>query len=210
MSQANIVVTDSDRAQSARIYRLANQMQFHCDVFATAEELFESSALEAAGVVVSEFRLLGMNGIDMQQKIRQHNQDTQVIFCTDFAETRLTVLAMQNGAFTVLEKNTSDHELLTCISMAMQRYEMNARQHVVTNQIRRSVHQLNGRQREVLQLMMDGLPNKQIAARLDVSVRTVESCRHDIFEMTITNSIAELVRLVTLADIEFDPKPDHE
>ena len=213
MIQANIVVIDSDREQSARICRLANQLQIQCDVFATAEELFESGALESLeslGVVVSEFRLLGMNGIDMQQKIRQLNQNVQVVFCTGFAETRLTVLAMQNGAFTVLEKDTSDQELAAVLGMAMERYQAMARQHVETSQIRRCVDQLDGRQREVLHMMINGIPNKQIAARLDVSLRTVEFCRHAIFERTITNSIAELVRLVTLAEIEFDPRPEDE
>lgn len=106
---------------------------------------------------------------------------------------------MQNGAYTVIDKPGGDQQLWDAIRMAMERYRTAITQQHANDQLLGDIGQLNQRQRDVLEMVLEGLPNKLIAERLHISIRTVESCRHAVFEQTGTGSLAELVRRVTLA-----------
>ncbi|MGI9515436.1 MAG: response regulator transcription factor [Pirellulaceae bacterium] len=199
MPLPGIIVVDGDHVTVSRIGRIADAMHVPIESFATAEELLGSSACDHNGVVVCEFRLLGCNGIDMQQRLRKLNPHIQIVFLTAFAETWLTVLAMQNGAYTVIDKPGGEQQLWDAIRMAMDRYRTAITQQHANDQLLDDIGQLNQRQRDVLEMMLEGLPNKLVAERLHISIRTVESCRHAVFEQTGTGSLAELVRRVTLA-----------
>ncbi len=202
MSEPRLIVVDADRTFAAMPGRIAQSMQVPFDIFATAEEMLEFGTYASGGVIVSEFRLLGINGIDMQQKLNELNSNNQMVFHTAFAQTWLTVIAMQRGAFAVFDKPADEHELTGAIELAMDRFLSTHRQQAVTTQLRKNIDLLNERQRNVLRLLIEGAPNKVMARRLDVSIRTVESCRHVIFETTKMQSIAELVKEVTLANID--------
>ncbi len=204
MSVPKLIVVDADAAHQNQIRRIANSMPVSCDAYSTAEELLESGMFVAGGVLVSEFRLLGMNGIDLQQKLVELDSPMQIVFHTSYAETWLTVLAMRNGAYTVLDKPAREQELWDAIHSAMRKYHQIALRELESLQIRKSVEELSSRQRQVLHLMIEGMPNKQIAIQLGVSTRTVEACRHDIFEEFNTRSLAELVRMIMQANIDLE------
>lgn len=206
MSPARIIVVDGDHVQSLRVSRMAESLQLPCDMFATAEEMLDAGACPAGGVIVSEFRLMGINGIDMQQKLGPHNRHIQIMFHTAYAETWLTVMAMQHGAYTVLDKPAGEQKLWDALCMGVKRYRNIVEHQSAADRLRSNIDQLNERQRDVLAMVIEGIPNKLIADRLDISVRTVESSRHAIFEKTDTHSVAELVRLVTLAKVDLDRK----
>ncbi len=177
-------------------------MALNCELFATAEDMLFAQAYEAGGVLVCEFRLLGMNGIELQQRLADLGSSMQIVFHTAHAETWLTVLAMRNGAVTVLDKTASERELCDSIRFAMNQYVQVSEQESIALQTKRNIQQLSQREREVLRFMIEGLANKQIARRLEISIRTVEGCRHRIFEKTGTRSLAQLVRFVVQSKVD--------
>ena len=171
-------------------------MQLHSKEYATAEAFLNELGPEACGCVVTEFRLLGINGIDLQQALAADGFALPVIFVTAYPETTLTVSAMQNGAVTVLEKPFREQELWDSISKALRRNQTIMRIDAKHSEFRRRLTRLTKKEREVLDLLMQGEPNKAIANSLNISLRTVEARRHNIFKKTSTDSIAELVRMI--------------
>ncbi len=118
-----------------------------------------------------------------------------MIVITAHAETPLTVRAVKAGALTVLEKPCRDYELFDAIRSALKK-DLQTREAAQRLELaRQKIESLNDQEREVLDLMVEGVANKVIANRLDVSIRTVENRRHRIFEKTGTESLAELIRL---------------
>ncbi len=195
MTESCVCVVDSDASSRQLVAELAAAMLVDCQSFMTAEDLLAAFPRGNA-VVVSEFRLLGINGIELQRRLNDASRCCQLIFHTAFAETRLVVTAMQSGAVTVLEKPASEQALWDALRQGLTR---GAKLHWLAEQqaeLRAQLEKLSKRERLVLRSMLDGRPNKSIARQLDVSVRTVENCRHNIFRKTRTNSIAELVRQI--------------
>lgn len=202
MVEPGIIVVDGEHSHADRVGRMARSMRLDSELYDTAEEMLEAGLWQYGGVLVSEFRLLGINGIDLQQKLTDMGSTLEVVFHTGHAETWLTVLAMRQGAFTVLEKPASDQSLWDALRLAMDRYRERIARQAERNKLRRIHAQMSARHREVFRQMNLGVSNKQIASQLDVSVRTVESCRHAIFEKTGTRNIAQLVRLVVQCGID--------
>ena len=163
--------------------------------FASAEEFLESYTPDRPGCLVTDVRMLGMSGIELQEELRFRGIELPVIVLTAFARTSLTVRAMRNGAVTMLDKPYNDDALWDAVRQAL---KQDADQRAVRDRqhaLRQRFTTLTPSEREVLDLVVAGQPNKTIAKRLDMSVRTVENRRHDIFNKLQASSVAELVRL---------------
>jgi two-component system response regulator FixJ len=115
---------------------------------------------------------------------------------TAYPRTSLTVRAMKYGAITLLEKPYEDDDLWDAVRDALLQDEQQRERQNRLREIRRRLNSLSEKEAEVIDLMVEGIANKVIARRLDVSVRTVENRRHDIFEKMQAKSLAELVRMV--------------
>jgi FixJ family two-component response regulator len=174
-------------------------MRVNCMVFKTAEEFLANSAWQRPGCLVTEFRLLGMNGLQLQQELASRRSRMPIIYVASRPETRLTVRAMRNGAVTVLEKPVSEQELWDAIREAFSRNSELRRIDAAHNEIRCRIDMLSPRERHVLKLVVEGKTNKAIAREVSVSVRTVETCRHNILSKTQTTTVAELVRFASEA-----------
>jgi FixJ family two-component response regulator len=199
-----VYVVDRDKISWELVSRLGASMDVECACFADAEEFLTAYDGRRPGCLVTEFRLLGINGIDLQEQLASQGSSLPVVFLTGHAETRLTVQAMQNGALTVLTKPVSEQELWDTIRTALVRDAETRRIDAAHGSIRRRFERLSRREGRVLRGIMAGKANKTIAAELDVSVRTVEACRQRIFRQTQTDSVAELIRLVLEFGVDLD------
>jgi FixJ family two-component response regulator len=193
---ATIYLIDDDVFVQKHMTLLARQMGVGCQTFLTAEQFLNAYAGQHPTCVVAEFRLLGMDGIRLQETMVAQGISLPIIFLTAHAFTEMTVRAMKNGAVTVFDKPCSERALAREIQAALLlNDEMSqANQHHL--EVRQRVAQLTDKECQVLDLMMEGKPNKVIAKRLGVSLRTVEVRRQHIFQKMNTRSVAELVRLV--------------
>jgi FixJ family two-component response regulator len=163
--------------------------------FESAEEFLAQYRSDQAGCVVTDLRLRGMSGLELLDRLAQDDRGIPVILVTGFAKTHLTVRAVKTGAVTVLEKPYDDEDLWSAIRNALlqdqERRDLQQRHHELVARF----DKLTAQEREVLDLIVAGLTNRQMADRLSVSTRTIESRRHNVFQKTEAKSIAELVKM---------------
>ncbi len=169
--------------------------------YENGEEFLAAYRESRSGCLVTEIRLLGMSGLELQQTMAAEQIALPVIFLTQYAETRLTVKAMQNGALTVLDKPANSQDLWDAIRRALALDQQSRRVDAAHNETKRRLARLTKKEWQVLDLLIEGKTNKVIANSLDISVRTVEARRHQIFKKTKTDSLAQLVRLILLREM---------
>jgi FixJ family two-component response regulator len=194
-----VFIVDPDAESQAQVAQIVKEMRIASKRFASAETFLESESAHLPGCLVTEFRLLGMNGIELQESLTADHITLPVIFVTSHPETSLIVRAMRNGAVTVLEKPFSGQELWDTIRQALSLDQSIRRIDARHDDNRRRLARLTPKERLVLDLLVKGKPNKAIAKQLGVSVRTVENRRQQIFKKTGADSVAQLVRLIIQA-----------
>lgn len=202
-----VFLVDHDKSARKIVHRLCDDMGVPCRFFAIAEAFLGAYQGNRPACLVTEFRLFGMNGIELQETLAAGCIALPVIFVTAHPETRLIVRAMQNGAITVLEKPFSSQELWDAINKALAVEQKSHRIDAKHSEIRRRLFNLTQQERQVLEMMIEGKANKWIARKLDVSLRTIESRRKQVFKKTKTDSVAELVRLCLLAGSKQEDLP---
>jgi FixJ family two-component response regulator len=197
-SESTVFVVDDDVEALASVCALVRSMNLTCNRFASGEEFLAycDDGKELAGCLVTDVRMLGISGIELQEQLQQRGIKMPVIVLTAFARTSLTVRAMQNGAVTMLDKPYDDDDLWDAIREGLKRDAEQRAAASVQQSAREHLDSLTPSERQVLDLVVAGLPNKVIAGRLDVSVRTVENRRREIFSKMRADSVADLVRLI--------------
>ncbi len=193
-------VVDDDPLARSSVCALVRSMGVAVCPHDSAEAFLAAYQPGSPGCLVTDFRMRGMSGVELQQELINRGTFLPVIVITAFARTAMTVEVVQKGAVTVLEKPYADDDLWDGIRKALEYDREQRADHQRTTASRHRLETLTESEREVLKLVMEGLPNKQIANSLDVSIRTVENRRAAIFEKTGTESLAELIRLKIAAD----------
>lgn len=194
-----IYFVDSDDETRGKLSEVARLMQVHLESFSDGSSFLKAFA-DRPGCLVTELLIEDMSGLDLQQRIAKSGSKLPVIFVTAHSEIHLIVRAMQNGAATVLQKPASKKEIWDAITQALSHDREIRRVDAQHDKLTRQLTRLTSKEKDVLDLVIAGLPNKVIAKRLDVSVRTVEARRQKIFHKTKSNSLSDLIRLVILAE----------
>lgn len=197
-----VFVIDDDEASRLSVCALATSMHVPSTCFASAEEFLASFDPDRPGCIVADVRMPGASGVDLLEILEQRGVRIPVIIVTAFADTPLAVKAMKGGAVTFLEKPCSNHDLRDAIREALARDAANRAGEETRREMRSRLAKLTADERRVLSMLVEGKPNKAIARELDVSLRTVESRRHNVFAKTGTSTVAELVKLVIAAGEE--------
>ncbi|MCA9141316.1 MAG: response regulator transcription factor [Planctomycetaceae bacterium] len=200
--EPTVYVVDDDAEALASVLALVRSMGLACEPFSSGEDFLAlcDSGKQLSGCLVTDVRMVGMSGIELQEQLQQRGIAIPVIVLTAFARTPLTVRAMQNGAVTLLDKPYDDDDLWDAIREGLKRDAEQRAVAVVHDEVYKQLESLTPSERQVLDLVVAGLPNKVIAGRLDVSVRTVENRRREIFAKMQADSVADLVRLVVQLD----------
>jgi FixJ family two-component response regulator len=189
------VVDDDDLARNA-VIALVAAMGIETQAFASAEEFLAAYDGRRPACLVTDVRMLGMSGLELQEELQRRGETIPVIVLTAFANTPSTVRAMKNGAVTLLEKPCRDDELWEAVRDAL----ASDRQTLATEQsqadVRARLESLTAKEREVLDCITAGDANKVAAKKLNCSVRTVELHRRSVFQKMKAESLAELVRIV--------------
>jgi two-component system, LuxR family, response regulator FixJ len=197
-----VFVVDDDEQARRSVCALVCSMGVRAESFASAEEFLDFYVKGSPGCLVTDMRMLGMSGQELLEELKRRKILLPVIVLTAYASTPVTVLAIQAGAVTLLEKPYQDDSLWDAIRKGLAqdiaiRPEQERRQ-----EIRRRSDKLTPAELKVMEMMVQGKPNKAIARRLHVSIRTVENRRREIFVKMQADSVAELVRMVIEADLD--------
>ena len=195
-----IALIDDDEAVLHSLRLLLESRGFEVRSFASAEEFLKSIGTAMPACVVTDVRMPNVSGLELQIALKKRDSSVPVILITGHGEIAMAVDAIKQGAFDFLEKPFDEERLIRSISNALEasrklRDERDQRADLVAR-----VAELSPRQREVMLLVAEGLSNKEIALRLDISPRTVENYRAWVMEKMGARGLAELVRMVMLLD----------
>lgn len=197
------VVEDDEEARNS-VCALVRSNGWNTSPYASAEEFLEELDPTARGCLIADVRLSGMSGLHLQRHLQEQRVQLPVIIITAYGDIPMAVQALRRGAVTFLEKTCAENELLDAIEEALRRSESDHRQFELTEKLRTRLKTLSAGEIDVLKKMIAGLPNKQIAAALDIGLRTVELRRANILKKMQADSLAELIRFAILLDIEFE------
>jgi two-component system, LuxR family, response regulator FixJ len=202
-----VYVLDDDEAVLRSLERLLSSANFEAVTFERPEQFLTAAKTFRTGCVLLDVRLPGISGLDVQAQLNRMRSDLSVIVMTAQGDIQTAVRAMKAGASDFLEKPYSDSALLASIEAAFEKEQRPARNRDVADAVRR-IGILSPREREVLDGLMAGRPNKLIAYQLGISVRTVEVHRARMMERLGTNQLAEAVRLGVMARLGATPLTD--
>jgi two-component system, LuxR family, response regulator FixJ len=193
--QHTAYVVDDDEAIRTLWRWLMESQGIAVQTFATAGE-FIAAYRQGPGCLVLDLRLPGMSGLELQEYLRQRGIEIPVVFMSAHGDVRTAVSAIKSGAVDFIEKPFSYREVLSVIAKAFERDGELRRKRALRSMVAERLAALTEREREVMARVIEGKPNKLIAAELDISVKTVEAHRAKVMEKMGAASVAELVQLM--------------
>ena len=189
-----VYVVDDDEPMRDSLRWLLESTGYRVSAYSTAERFLSAYKPGAAACVVLDVRMPGVSGLELQQELNRRGEPLPIIFITGHGDVPMAVNAVKNGAFHFLEKPFKDEQLLGLIEQAAllgaPGESPGARRRCAAAKLATLTH----REREVMELVVGGLKNKQIAEQLGISVKTVEAHRARTMEKMSVTSLAELVR----------------
>jgi RNA polymerase sigma factor (sigma-70 family) len=199
MSYPTIFLVDDDASVRDSLGLLLSLKGLRTQLFANAEAFLETYRPDWRGCLLTDLRMPGMSGLELQETLRSRGIDLPVVVLTAHGDVATTRVAMKNGAFDFLEKPVDDEVLLDVLQNAIRADEQRHAQHSAEQDARSRVDRLTPRERAVLALLVEGLQHREIAERLSISPRTVEVYKARMMEKLQCRSIAEAVRIAVAA-----------
>lgn len=198
-SYPTIFLVDDDASVRDSLGLLLSLKGMRTQLFANAEAFLETYRPDWRGCLLTDLRMPGMSGLELQEALRARGVDLPVVVLTAHGDVATTRVAMKNGAFDFLEKPVDDEVLLDVLQNAIRADEQRHAQHSAEQDARGRVDRLTPRERAVLGLLVEGLQHREIAERLSISPRTVEVYKARMMEKLQCRSIAEAVRIAVAA-----------
>ncbi len=194
-SSARVYIVEDDDAVRDSLQMMLESVGRPVAAYDSADSFLRAYNQDMAGCIVLDIRMPGMNGMELQRRLNELNSILPIIFVTGHGDVPMAVEAMQQGAVDFVQKPYREQELLDKIAQAISLDEENRATLQQRQGILERMQELTPRERDVLQLMVDGKANKVIAIDLDISQRTVEIHRARVMEKLSANSLAHLVRM---------------
>jgi len=199
--RAVVHVIDDDEALRDSITFLLHTAQIESQAHASASAFLERIPEKGLNCIITDVRMPGLSGIDLLKRLKELMIDIPVIVITGHADVPLAVEAMRYGAIDFLEKPFDDEVLLASVQSALKQWSGGTKRHVERAEIEARLAILSNRERDVLNGLVAGLANKQIAFDLGISPRTVEIYRANLMDKMQAGSLSELVRMALIVEI---------
>jgi len=197
--QRSVCVVDDDEAVARSLRALLESVGLAVETFATAQAFLDRADTARAGCLVLDVRMPGMSGLDLQEAMAARGQTIPIVFITGHGDVRMAVRAVKAGAVDFIEKPFRDQDLLDAIQKALAddvvRRSSGDELAVVVARIK----SLTPREREVMELVVEGKASKVIARLLGISAKTVEFTRARVMDKMQAHSALDLVRTVLAA-----------
>jgi FixJ family two-component response regulator len=197
MSEPNsmVFVVDDDASLRDALKSLIRSVGLQVELFGSTQEFLQRKGPNVPSCLVLDIRLPGTSGLDFQRKLTEANISIPIIFITGHGDIPMSVRAMKAGAVEFLTKPFRDQDLLDAIHTGLERDRARRQRDSEVAALRERFEWLTPREREVLPLVVSGLPNKQIAGEIGTSETTVKVHRSQLMRKMGASSLPELVRM---------------
>jgi len=196
-----VALIDDDEAvlRSLQLLLRNRGIEVHC--FGSAEDFLEGLERRSFRCIVSDVRMPGLTGLDLQQELKRRRNITPLILITGHGDIAMAVRAIKEGALDFIEKPFDDERLVASIAAAEEKGQKQSVGDTQRAELQARFAELSPRERQVMALVAEGLANKEIALRLEISPRTVESYRAWVMEKMGASNLADLVRKAMTLDV---------
>jgi FixJ family two-component response regulator len=196
-----VFLIDDDASVRKGVSRLLRSAGYKSEAFESASDFLKREQHAGPACMIVDVRMPGINGMDLQEALIQHRRQEQLVFVTGHGDISMCAQAMKAGAVDFLSKPFRDDELLQCVERALLRSAEERLRTTERKKARELLALLTPREFEVMQLVITGMLNKQIAGELGTAEKTVKVHRGRAMQKLRVTSVAELVRLVEKAGI---------
>jgi len=190
-----IAIVDDDPSVRRGLQRLIRSAGWKAETFASAQEFLARPRTAFPSCLVLDLQLPRLSGLDLQKRMTEVDLGVPIVFLTGHGDIPASVRAMKAGAVEFLTKPVDEQELLHAIQEAVQRDRSARLQRSEMSELRERYKSLTAREQEVMQRVISGMLNKQIAAGLDITEDTVKFHRGRIMRKMRADSLADLVRM---------------
>jgi two-component system response regulator FixJ len=194
-----VYIVDDDQQVRESLAWLLETVQLKTKLFANGQEFLDQFTPGLSGCIILDVRMPGMNGMDLHKSIKEIDEHFPVIIVTGHADVPMALRAMKEGAFDFIEKPYNDQHLLERIQVAIHDYDDMQKKHEKDQALTTLFNQLSKREAQVLEEVLQSIPNKRIAENLCISIKTVEVHRANLMSKLAVKTITELVRLAIKA-----------
>jgi FixJ family two-component response regulator len=196
-NDSTVFIVDDDPGVRRALRMLMKSVGLNCETFESARDFLDGFDSTRPGCLVLDIRMPGMSGLELQEKLAELGKQTPpVVFMTAHGDVPMAVGAMKAGAVDFIQKPFRDQEMIDRIQKALDLDRSLRSENVGKEAVLERIERLTPREKEVLDLIVDGKPNKGIAFELGVSERTVEIHRSRVMRKMEAESLAELVQMV--------------
>jgi FixJ family two-component response regulator len=193
-AQSTVYLVDDDATVCRSLARLFNAVGYQARTFSSADQFLQASRDEGPACLVLDMHLPGMTGLELQRALAAAEPSLPIVFITGHGDIPTSVRAMKGGAVDFLPKPFLDEDLLRAIGQALDRSRRQQAMRLELEAVRRRLDGLTQREQQVLAGVVDGKLNKQIAAELGTTEKTVKVHRSRVMEKMEASSVAALVR----------------
>ena len=197
---ATVFVVDDDDAVRDSLRDLLDSVGLPVETFESARSFLTTYQLGKAGCLVLDIRMPGMSGLELQDRLNERGSRLPIVFITGHGDVPMAVAAMKRGAVDFIQKPFRDQELLDRINLALEHNQQQRDAEEVRHDIVERIANLTPREREVMEMVVQGKANKVIAIDLGLSQRTVEVHRAHVMDKMKTRTLADLVRMTAQVD----------
>lgn len=196
-----VFVVDDDQAMRSSLKWLIESVGMRVQTYPSADAFIQDYYPGRAGCLLLDVRMPGMSGLDLQEYFLRQGIRLPIIIITGHGDVPMAVRAMKGGAVDFIEKPFNDELLLDSIRSALELDEQQRGEQAMRSEVATRLDQLTPREIEVMGMVTEGKSNKEIAAALGVSAKTVEAHRAHVMEKMQAESLAELVKMALLCHV---------
>jgi len=200
--EATVFVVDDDASVRKGLGRLLRSAGFDAEVFGSAEALLQQVPRGGPGCLVLDVHMPGLNGLELQAELSDRGIHIPIIFITGQGDIPMSVKAMKAGAVDFLPKPFEVDALLSVVESAIEKDRQMRREQAELQEIHQCLERLTPREREVHDLVITGMLNKQIACQLGTAEKTIKVHRGRVMQKMNVRSVAALVHLAAKVGIQ--------
>ncbi len=190
-----VFVVDDDPVVCTALKRLIQSMGLAVETFTSARDFLQAKHAQVPSCLVLDVRLPDLSGLNLQEKLADAKIDLPIIFITGYGDIPMTVRAMKAGALEFLTKPLKDQELLDAIQRGIEQHRTRLSERAEITKLQTRYDSLTPRERQVFPLVAQGRLNKQIAAELGASEKTIKIHRGQVMLKMKADSVADIVRM---------------